>query len=49
MNKIIRGGSWADGPQRISVFFRNWVRTNQQTPNLGFRCVQDAPESSAAQ
>ena len=49
MYKIIRGGSWADGPQRISVFFRNWVRTNQRTPNLGFRCVQDAPETSAAQ
>jgi len=49
MYKIIRGGSWADGPQRITVFFRNWVRTNQRTPNLGFRCVQDAPETGAAQ
>jgi formylglycine-generating enzyme len=38
--KIIRGGSWADGPRRVTVFFRNWVRPNQTTPNLGFRCVQ---------
>ena len=49
MYKIIRGGSWADGPQRITVFFRNWVRTNQRTPNLGFRCVQGVAEAGAAQ
>ena len=47
MYKIIRGGSWADGPQRITVFFRNWVRTNQRTPNLGFRCAKDAPGTAA--
>lgn len=38
--KIIRGGSWSDGPRRVTVFFRNWVRPNQTTPNIGFRCVQ---------
>ncbi len=41
--KIVRGGAWSDGPNRITVFFRNWVRPNQRTPNLGFRCVQDVP------
>ena len=40
--KMIRGGAWSDGPKRVTVFFRNWVRANQRTPNLGFRCVQDA-------
>jgi len=40
--RIIRGGSWSSGPARITVFFRNWVRPNQRTPNLGFRCVKDA-------
>ena len=40
--RIIRGGAWSDGPRRITVFFRNWVRPNQRTPNLGFRCVKDA-------
>ena len=40
--RIIRGGSWADGPRRVTVFFRNWVRPNQRTPNLGFRCAKDA-------
>ena len=49
MYKMIRGGSWADGPQRITVFFRNWVRVNQRTPNLGFRCAKDAPETGAAE
>jgi formylglycine-generating enzyme required for sulfatase activity len=38
--KIIRGGAWSDGPRRVTVFFRNWVRPNQITPNIGFRCVQ---------
>ena len=43
MYRIIRGGAWSDGPARITVFFRNWVRPNQRTPNLGFRCVRDMP------
>ena len=42
MYKIIRGGSWSSGPRRITVFFRNWVRPNQRTPNLGFRCALSA-------
>lgn len=41
MYKIVRGGAWSDGPNRITVFFRNWVRPSQRTPNLGFRCVRD--------
>jgi formylglycine-generating enzyme required for sulfatase activity len=41
--KVIRGGAWSDGPNRITVFFRNWVRPNQKTPNIGFRCVSNAP------
>ena len=40
--RIIRGGAWSDGPKRLTVFFRNWVRPSQRTPNLGFRCVKDA-------
>lgn len=38
--KVIRGGAWSDSGPRITVFFRNWVRPNQKTPNLGFRCAQ---------
>lgn len=33
--KVIRGGAWSDSAPRITVFFRNWVRANQRTPNLG--------------
>ncbi len=40
--KVIRGGAWSDGSRRVTVFFRNWVRPNQRTPNIGFRCVQAA-------
>ena len=42
MYRIVRGGAWSDGPNRITVYFRNWIRPNQRTPNLGFRCVRDA-------
>ena len=38
--KVIRGGAWTDPPRRVTVFFRNWVRPNQRTPNLGFRCAR---------
>jgi formylglycine-generating enzyme required for sulfatase activity len=38
--KVIRGGAWSDSAARITVFFRNWVRPNQRTPNIGFRCVK---------
>jgi len=38
--KVIRGGAWSDSAPRCTVFFRNWVRTNQKTPNLGFRCAK---------
>jgi formylglycine-generating enzyme required for sulfatase activity len=38
--KVIRGGAWSDPPKRITVFFRNWVRPNQRTPNVGFRCAK---------
>ena len=37
--RVIRGGAWSDSGKRITVFFRNWVRPNQRTPNLGFRCA----------
>ncbi len=37
--KVIRGGAWSDNGKRITVFFRNWVRPDQRTPNIGFRCA----------
>lgn len=40
MYKVIRGGAWSDGPRRVTVYFRNWVRPNQTTPNIGFRCTR---------
>jgi len=38
--KVIRGGAWSDSARRLTVFFRNWVRPSQRTPNIGFRCAQ---------
>jgi formylglycine-generating enzyme required for sulfatase activity len=42
MYKVIRGGAWSDEPARTTVFFRNWVRPTQTTPNIGFRCAMRA-------
>ncbi len=41
--KVLRGGAFSDGPRRVTVFFRNWVRPNQRTPNVGFRCARSGP------
>ena len=38
--KVIRGGAWSDPAARVTVFFRNWVRPSQRTPNIGFRCAK---------
>jgi len=40
MYKVIRGGAWSDSAARITVFYRNWIRPTQRTPNIGFRCVK---------
>jgi formylglycine-generating enzyme len=40
MYKVIRGGAWSDPGKRITVFFRNWVRPEQRTPNIGIRCAK---------
>ncbi len=40
--RIIRGGAWSDAAKRVTVYFRNWVRPSQRTPNLGFRCAKSA-------
>ncbi len=39
--KVIRGGAWSDPATRVTVFFRNWVRPNQTSPNIGIRCARD--------
>ena len=38
---MIRGGALVRFAKRITVFFRNWVRADQRTPNLGFRCANN--------
>ena len=40
--RIIRGGAWSDGPKRVTVYFRNWVRPTQRQANIGFRCAKTA-------
>lgn len=38
--KVIRGGAWSDPAKRVTVFFRNWVRPEQKSPNIGIRCAK---------
>ncbi len=40
--KVIRGGAWSDAAKILKLNYRNWVRPNQRTPNIGFRCVLPA-------
>ena len=39
--KVIRGGAFSDDARRSTVFYRNWVKPGQKTPNIGFRCVSE--------
>jgi formylglycine-generating enzyme required for sulfatase activity len=38
--RVIRGGAWSDPARRVTVFYRNWVRPTQRSPNIGFRCAR---------
>ena len=40
--KVIRGGAWSDAAKVLKLNYRNWVRPNQRTPNIGFRCAASA-------
>jgi iron(II)-dependent oxidoreductase len=39
--RVVRGGSWNDGPQLLRVSYRSWVDPGNRGDDLGFRCAQD--------
>ncbi|NOU12208.1 MAG: formylglycine-generating enzyme family protein [Nitrospira sp.] len=41
--KVQRGGSYINTPYRLRSSFRTKGDPTEQDPNVGFRCVQDAP------
>lgn len=41
--RVLRGGSWDNGPGNLRVSLRSWVSTDYRTTYLGFRLVQDIP------
>lgn len=41
MVKVVRGGSWHDGPRNIRSATQNVVEPSFRGPRSGFRCVQD--------
>ncbi len=44
--RVIRGGSWINGPRYVRVSNRYWYRPVRRLAFLGFRCVRD-PNSPA--
>jgi len=46
LDRILRGGSWADGSEDITVYFRNHALPDTRSPAIGFRCACDGPAPS---
>ncbi len=41
-HKVIRGGGWYDGPQRLRSTSRDYVRPEYAVEDIGFRCAMSA-------
>jgi len=41
--RVVRGGSWHDGPDRIGVAERAALAAGSRSEEVGFRCARDAP------
>jgi len=39
MYRVLRGGSWFDGPNFLTCAHRSWARAGERSPNIGFRCA----------
>ncbi len=42
--RVVRGGSWYTGPERLTTTFRIGFEPDKRFGDLGFRCAQDANE-----
>lgn len=40
--RVIRGGSWNEGPDDQRVFYRSWIGPELSESAIGFRCAKDA-------
>ena len=40
-NRVVRGGSWIDGPENVRSASRNRDSTDEASLNLGFRLARD--------
>jgi iron(II)-dependent oxidoreductase len=43
LDRILRGGSWVDGSEDITVYFRNHALPDTRSPAIGIRCACDGP------
>ena len=37
--KVVRGGSWSNGPDLVRASYRTWVGPSVRDDNIGFRCA----------
>jgi formylglycine-generating enzyme required for sulfatase activity len=40
--RVVRGGSWGDGPYELRVTYREGTNMLRESDFLGFRCARDA-------
>lgn len=45
IDRVMRGGSWVDDAEYVTVWFRNHALPDTKSPAVGFRCACDAPAS----
>lgn len=45
LDRVLRGGSWVDDSEYVTVWFRNHALPDTRSPAIGFRCASDAPQS----
>ena len=44
--RVLRGGSWSNGSERIRAAARSWLRADNRSFNLGFRVARDVSPST---
>ena len=40
-SRVIKGGSWADGPYYLSPSVRRFMEENESSATVGFRCAMN--------
>ena len=44
LGRVVRGGSWREGPERLRCAYRDWSSERVSAPDRGFRVAIDVPK-----